>query len=152
MSWEPEITFSQHLPVTFESIMNVCGWNIVVYQDSRWNRNKRKELSGFKTYVMKMVYNRHWSKLLNTGHCRHTLFCFAFSRIGSFILLPGGAAVSYPRPNFRACYLRPNLLRLVTECDADDKISVREQFNTKMTVAVRVPFLCSDLQECCSRV
>jgi hypothetical protein len=51
--------------------------------------------------------------------------------------------ISYPRPNFKAYYLRLTFSRLIRECDANNKRSIDEfwsQFNTKMAIVIRFPF------------
>jgi hypothetical protein len=40
-------------------------------------------------------------------------------------------------------YLRRNFFRLIRECDADDKLSIKEfwrQFNIKVAIVIRFPF------------
>jgi hypothetical protein len=52
-------------------------------------------------------------------------------------------SISYPRPNFKAYYMRRTFSRLIRECDADDKLSIREfwrQRNIKMAIVIRFPF------------
>jgi hypothetical protein len=74
--------------------------------------------------------------------------------IRGFIQVLWGASISYTRPNFKVCYLRRNVSRLIREYDADDKLSIREfwlQFNIKMATdmfpVLRVFVTRGDLQE-----
>jgi hypothetical protein len=67
----------------------------------------------------------------------------AFSHIQVFISVLWGASISYPRPNFKAYFLRRTFSRLIRECDADDKLSIKEfwrQFNIKMATVMRFLF------------
>jgi hypothetical protein len=62
---------------------------------------------------------------------------YALSHIRDFISVSWGASVSYPRPNFKACYLRRTFSRLIWVCGADDKFRISEfwrQFNIKMAI------------------
>jgi hypothetical protein len=68
--------------------------------------------------------------------------------IRGFISLLRGASISYPLPNFKAYYLRRILSRLIRECGADDKLSIKEfwrQFNIKMAIVIRFQFYASSL-------
>jgi hypothetical protein len=54
-----------------------------------------------------------------------------------FFQISWGASVSYPLPKFEAYFLRRTFTRLIKECDADDKICIKEywrQFNIKMVI------------------
>jgi hypothetical protein len=54
-----------------------------------------------------------------------------------------GASISYLKPNLKAYYLHQTFTMLIRECDADDKLSIREfwrQFNIKMAIVIRFPF------------
>jgi hypothetical protein len=47
------------------------------------------------------------------------------------------ASIFRPRPNFKACCLHRLFSRLITKCDAGDKLSIREfwrQFHIRMDV------------------
>jgi hypothetical protein len=53
------------------------------------------------------------------------------------------ASILQPRSNLKAYHHYCNLPRLIWECDADDKVGIKEfwrQFNIKMTVVIRLPF------------
>jgi hypothetical protein len=65
-----------------------------------------------------------------------------FSFRGSISVL-WGASIFYPRPNFKAYYLRQIFSGLIGLCDADDKLCIKEfwrQFNIKMAIVIRFPF------------
>jgi hypothetical protein len=57
--------------------------------------------------------------------------------------VPWEASIFYPRPNFKAYYLRRTFSRLSRECDADDKLCIKEfwrQCNIKMAIVILFPF------------
>jgi hypothetical protein len=82
------------------------------------------------------------------------LSLYAFSHIRGSISVLWGANIPYPRPTFKAYYLRLTFSSLIRECDTDDKLCIKEfwrQFNTKTAIYVRFPFYAYSLHAVITR-
>jgi hypothetical protein len=65
-------------------------------------------------------------------------FAVRVFHIRGFSSVSWGASISYPRPNFKAC--RQAFFRFVGECDANDKLRVKElrrQYSIKIATFIR---------------
>jgi hypothetical protein len=60
--------------------------------------------------------------------------------IHCFISVLWGASISYPRPNFKAYFPRRTFSRLIRECDAHDKLRIKEFWRQYINMAIVICF------------
>jgi hypothetical protein len=89
----------------------------------------------FRNVHIRLIYAYGWLSL-------HEISQSTFPHIHGFISISWGGSAS-PLSNFKAYYLRQTFSRLISECDANDKRSIKEfwpHFNIKTTTFIRFPF------------